>query len=93
MSPRGPIAEGREHYAPADRSAAIDVHAVLARRRQIAIVWSVEDVLYVRSDLSDDQAWEVLEHVRDCQDAVYGVCWETLQAAAEALYPEPGAAL
>lgn len=71
----------------------IDVlHELLARRRQIAHVWSVEDVLEVRPDLDEDQAWQVLQLVDRNKDATIGITWETLEAAAEALYPEEGGA-
>ena len=43
--------------------AKIDVHVLLAPRRQIASIWSIEDVQEVRPDLTDDQAWEVLQQV------------------------------
>ena len=43
--------------------AEIDVHVLLAPRRQIASIWSIEDVQEVRPDLTDDQAWEVLQQV------------------------------
>ena len=42
----------------------------------------------VREDLDDDQAMEVLEFVKDKHDATIGVTWETLQYAADLLYPE-----
>lgn len=93
MSRRGDNAGGPARDARADRLAEVDVHALLGRRRQVAIVWSVEDVLHVRPDLSADQAWEILLLVRDRHDAEQGVCWETLWAGAEALYPQAGEAL
>jgi hypothetical protein len=39
----------------------IDLDALLARHRIIARYWSTEDVLNARPDLTDDQAWEVLQ--------------------------------
>jgi hypothetical protein len=32
----------------------IDVHALLAKSRQIAVIWSIEDVQQERPDLNDD---------------------------------------
>ena len=57
----------------------IDVHALLAARRQIASIWSIEDVQIVRSGLTDDQAWEVLQRVRKCHDATIGINWDVLK--------------
>ncbi len=71
-----------------------DIHEALAKRRQIAAIWSVEDVQEVRPDLSDDQAWEVLQHARQKHDAGIGITWSVLECHAEMLHgyaPEPPA--
>lgn len=57
-------------------------------KNSIFIEWCVDDVQDVRPDLDDDQALEVLEFVKDNHDATIGVTWETLQYAADLLYPE-----
>jgi hypothetical protein len=64
----------------------IDVHKLLAQSGQIAIVWCIEDVKEVRPDLTDDQAWEVLQLVERSHDANFGVSWETLDSAAHSLF-------
>lgn len=64
----------------------IDLHDILARQREIAIIWGVEDVQSVRPDLSDDQAWEVLKFAQRGHDASLGFNWECLEIAAESLY-------
>jgi hypothetical protein len=64
----------------------IDIHALLAQRRQIAVIWSIEDVQGIRPDLSDDQCWEVLEHVDHHKDAELGITWLTLEMASEILF-------
>lgn len=66
-----------------------DIHAVLAERRQVAIIWGTDDVREVRPDLSDEQAWRVLERVRRTHDATLGISWDVLDAVAEHLFPEP----
>jgi hypothetical protein len=66
----------------------IDVHALVAERRQIAAIWSIEDVQQERPDLTDDQAWEVLKQVEHCHDCNYGITWDHLQIAARDLFPE-----
>ena len=72
--------------APPWVSAEVDVHAVLARRRQIAIVWDVEDVQSVRPDLSDDKAWQVLQQTSQCHDATIGIDWDVLECHASMLF-------
>ncbi|HJT77881.1 MAG TPA: hypothetical protein VJ739_11830 [Gemmataceae bacterium] len=64
----------------------IDIHALLAKRRQIAAIWSVEDVRHVRPDLTDEQAWEVLQRVGRRHDAETGITWLTLEYSAEELF-------
>jgi hypothetical protein len=62
-----------------------DIEA-LASRRQIAVTWDVEDVLAVRPDLTDDQAWEVLKSVKRGHDANRGISWDTLEWTAMYLF-------
>jgi hypothetical protein len=64
----------------------IDIHALLAERRQIADIWSIEDVQEVRPDLTDDQAWEVLQRAERKCDAEFGITWTTLEIIAEDLF-------
>ena len=66
-----------------------DFHALLAERRQIAAIWSVEDVQGIRPDLSEDQAWEILQAVQRRHDAELGINWLTLELTADDLYPQP----
>ncbi|HZZ80809.1 MAG TPA: hypothetical protein VFE62_20065 [Gemmataceae bacterium] len=65
----------------------IDIRKVLEERKQITIVWSIEDVQAVRSDLTDEQAWDVLSEVRRKHDAERGICWQTLSVMAGILFP------
>lgn len=55
---------------------------------EVSIVWSVEDVHEVTKDmkLSDGQAREVLNEVKDKHDATIGVTWETLEIVADVLF-------
>ena len=72
-------------------SVAIDrqIQQLLAKNRQIAAIWSIEDVKGVRSDLTDEQAWEVLQQVGDIHDAEYGINWTTLETVADDFFPKP----
>jgi hypothetical protein len=62
------------------------VHHLLGKHRQIAAIWSVEDVQGIRPDLTEDQAWEVLEQVGDHHDAEWGISWTTLETVADDLF-------
>jgi hypothetical protein len=65
------------------------VHQLLAKNRQIAAIWCIEDVKGVRPDLTDDQAWEVLQQVGDIHDAEWGINWTTLETVADDHFPKP----
>ena len=67
----------------------IDIHKLLASRKQIAAIWGIEDVQELRPDLDADQAWEVLRDVDRHQDAELGITWTTIRFAADELYPLP----
>lgn len=68
--------------------ASIDIHAILRANRLIAHVWGIDDVKSRRPDLTDDQAWQVLQEVERQLDSELGITWETIEAAAEGLYPD-----
>lgn len=53
---------------------------------QIVIVWSVDDVLEMRKDLTNEQAMQVLRLVDKHHDASIGVNWETLECWASTLF-------
>lgn len=63
-----------------------DIHATLADRHQIAVIWSVEDVQQERPGLNDDAAWQVLQSVEHNHDCNYGITWETLRITADDLF-------
>lgn len=60
-----------------------DIHAVLAKRRQIAVIWSIEDVQEIRPDLTDEQAWVVLQAACRYHDATIGINWDVLGCHAD----------
>lgn len=66
----------------------LDIHAHLAERGEIAIIWCIEDVQSVRPDLTSEQAWEVLLRCRDKHDCEWGFTWSYLRDVAALLYPE-----
>lgn len=61
---------------------------VLQKEDAIFIEWCIDDVKEVRPDLDDEQAWDVLQMVKDNHDATIGISWDTLEYAADHLYPE-----
>jgi hypothetical protein len=67
----------------------IDAHHLLAKHRMIGVFWCIQDVQEVRPDLTDDQAWQVLQEVQRKHDAEFGISWTTLETVADDLYPEP----
>ena len=54
----------------------------------IAIYWSVEDILSRRSDLTEQQAVEVLSCLKTSHDATIGINWEVIDIQIEGLFPE-----
>ena len=69
------------------RTPSIDIHAALAERGAVAIIWCIDDVQSVRPDLSSEQAWDVLVRCRDQHDCAWGFTWTYLKDVAELLYP------
>jgi hypothetical protein len=67
----------------------IDIHELLTQRRQIAAIWSIEDVQQIRPDLSDDQAWEVLQQCDRKHDCNLGLTWDAIEYAADDMFPQP----
>ncbi|MBP5972497.1 hypothetical protein HW132_07070 [Brasilonema sp. CT11] len=55
--------------------------------KAIANPWCIDDVKIVRSDLSDEQAHEVLQAVYYNFDCEIGINWDVLTTWAEELYP------
>ena len=70
-------------------SAEPDIHRWLARTQRIASIWCIDDMKYIRPDLSDKQAWEVLKVASQSEDASVGINWEVLEWHAESLFGIP----
>jgi hypothetical protein len=67
----------------------ICISSLAKEQRQLAIVWSIEDVLEIRPDLNEEQTWHVLQMIDKNHDANIGMNWEVIAATAEALFAEP----
>jgi len=74
--------------APSDTVPELDIQQLLRARRQVAVVWGIEDVKHLRPDLTDDQAWEVLEQAYDVHDCEWGFTWTHLETVADDMFPE-----
>lgn len=64
--------------------------AIVLRRREIAIVWNIEDVLSLYENLSDEQAWQILRSVERDHDPSIGINWDVIACHAEMLIGEAG---
>lgn len=53
----------------------------------LIIEWHVEDIIQIRPDLTAMQARSVLAHVESELDATIGVTWDTIECAANELFP------
>jgi hypothetical protein len=71
-----------------DKTYPIDLHHWHAERKEIANVWMIEDVLSIRPDLTEEQAWEVLQVAESRHDATIGINWDVLDYHAQSLFGE-----
>ena len=55
---------------------------------EIAIIWSVEDVMQECYWLTREQALDVLRRIDQNHDATIGINWEVIYYNAERMYPE-----
>jgi len=55
---------------------------------EIAIIWSVEDVMQECDWLTREQALDVLHHIDHKHDATIGINWEVIYYNAEWMYPK-----
>lgn len=60
----------------------------MSLKKLICIQWHIDDVLSVRPDLNQSQAWKVLEHIHKNHDASVGVNWDVIEIVSDILFPE-----
>lgn len=70
-------------HKPAD----IDIKELLLRQRQVAVIWNIDDVQSVRPDLTDNQAWDVLQRCKFVHDCEVGFNWLLIEIVADDMYP------
>lgn len=73
--------------SPSEQPAFGEIREILAERKQVAILWGVEDVQAVRPDLSKEQSWEVLQRAEDRHDPAIGINANSLAMHAEEMFP------
>ncbi len=54
---------------------------------EIAIIWHIEDVQCIRADLTNEQASDVLVHLKKNHDATVGINWDSIETVADILFP------
>jgi hypothetical protein len=64
------------------------VNALLAARKEVVVYWDVTDVQSVRPDLTEEQAWSVLQDAVRHHDAGIGINWHVLEFHAAERYGE-----
>ncbi len=65
-------------------------HWTLRDDKEIAAVWGIHDVKELRPELTDEQAWEVLQRVDDRHDLDHGITRKTIRRVADELFPTSG---
>ncbi len=87
------IRASRSHYREFSRPAVtVNVRDLLAKSRRIALIWTVDDVVALRPDLTAEQAWEVLEYAQDIYEPESGLTTRCLDGYALHLFgPRPQA--
>ena len=63
------------------------LHEMMQQERVIGFLWNTDHVRSLRPDLTDDQAWSVLQHIDTRKAANFGITWDTLSWAAYDLFP------
>lgn len=66
----------------------LDLDRLHAERREIGVIWMIEDVTSLRPDLTEEQAWGVLLEADRRHDATIGINWDVLHYHAERLFGE-----
>ena len=65
----------------------VDIGELLSENQAIGIVWDIQHVKDQRPDLTDKQAWEVLQECQCCWDRLSDPMLEMFRQVAENLHP------
>ena len=75
------------NYIPEEHEFDINIDEFLTENQAIGIIWDTSHVKNRRPDLTDEQAWEVLQECRNSWDRLNDPMLETICHLAENLYP------
>jgi hypothetical protein len=64
-----------------------DIYELLDEQHAIALIWDTSHVKDQRPDLTEEQAWEVLQECQSSWDRLNDPMLETIHQVAENLYP------
>jgi hypothetical protein len=64
------------------------IRKLLEPRREIAIIWGVGNVKEIRPDLTDDQAWDILQQCYYQHNHEDGITYDIIANWAEFYFPE-----
>ncbi len=62
------------------------IHAELAEMQTIATLWTTRDVRFYRPDLTEEQAWQVLQHCKQHDVGGYRMSWRKINQTADKLF-------
>jgi hypothetical protein len=83
------IANIRKYHAPMMmHQVDVNIDELLADHHAIGIVWDIQHVNDQRPDLSDEQAWEVLQECQNCWERLNDPMLETIRQVADNLFPK-----
>ena len=67
----------------------VDIDELLAEHHAIGIVWDIEHIKDQRRDLTDEQAWQVLQECQRSWERLNDPMLETIRQVADKFYPKP----
>ena len=70
-----------------DHRRAKTLHEMMQQERVMGFLWNTRHVRRLRPDLTDDQAWSVLQHIDASKSTKFGITWDTISWAAYDLFP------
>ncbi len=62
------------------------IHAELAEMRTIATLWTTRDVQFCRPDLTQEQAWQVLQYCKQRDPGGYRMSWRSINQVTDKLF-------
>jgi hypothetical protein len=66
----------------------VDIGELLAEHQAIGIIWDIQHLKDQRPDLTDDQAWDVLQECQRSWERLNDPMLETIRQVADNLFPQ-----